>query len=72
MAWATASGRPSMMSPGGVCRGDDESERKVPDYVIAGRQEELLGPGQRMVPPTVGDDAPATRPAAYDEGGGHR
>lgn len=61
-------GMPGMMSPGGARRGDDESERKTPDYLIADRQEELLGPAQRMVPPTIGDDAPAT----HDEGGGYR
>lgn len=62
------SGMPGMMSPGGARRGEDESPRKTPDYLIADRQEELLGPQRPMVPPTIGDDAPATRPASTDDG----
>ncbi|WP_051133261.1 hypothetical protein [Nocardia paucivorans] len=62
------SGMPGMMSPGGARRGgDDESERKTPDYLIGDRQEELFGPPQRTVPPALGADAPAANPASTDD-----
>lgn len=51
------------MGGAGGGRRDDESERKTPDYLVTDRQEELLGPNQPMMPPTIGDDAAATRPA---------
>ncbi|MFI5720484.1 hypothetical protein [Nocardia sp. NPDC051750] len=61
---AGMSGMPGMMSPGGARRGEDDQEHQTPDYLIIDRSEELLGPDQPMVPPTIGDDAAAAEPAA--------
>ncbi|MGI5219774.1 hypothetical protein [Nocardia sp. CA-290969] len=63
-------GMPGMMSPGAARRGEDEQDHKIPDYLIIDRSEELLGPEQPMVPPTIGDDAAAAEPAS--DRGGHR
>ncbi|MBF6351087.1 hypothetical protein IU448_19000 [Nocardia flavorosea] len=60
-------GMPGMMSPGGARKGEDEQERRTPDYLIIDRREELLGAEQPTVPPAIGDDAQAAQPA--DEGG---
>ncbi|ONM50600.1 hypothetical protein [Nocardia donostiensis] len=68
-AAATAAGRPmtgmpGMMSPGAARRGgDDENERKTPDYLITNREEELFGRQPGTVPEALGADAPANRPA---------
>jgi len=51
-------------APGGGRKGDEESERKTPDYLVTDRHDELLGPDEPMMPPTIGDDAAATRPAS--------
>ena len=53
-----------MMSPGAGKKDDTESNRKTPDYLIGDHEEELLGPRIPMVPPVIGEDAPATRPNA--------
>ncbi|WP_062982858.1 hypothetical protein [Nocardia anaemiae] len=52
-------GMSGMSSPGaGRKSGEDESSRKVPDYLI-GQYEELLGPDDPAVPQAIGSDAPA-------------
>lgn len=57
-------GMPMGGASGGGRNGNDESERKTPDYLVTDRQDELIGPDQPMMPPTIGDDAASTRPAS--------
>ncbi|MGY4101390.1 hypothetical protein ACW2Q0_17825 [Nocardia sp. R16R-3T] len=63
---AASSGRNGMsgMSAPGAGRksGEDESSRKVPDYLI-GQYEELVGPDDPAVPQSIGADAPSAQPA---------
>ncbi|MFE9325692.1 hypothetical protein ACIHDR_30670 [Nocardia sp. NPDC052278] len=62
---AASTGRNGMsgMSPGaGRKSGEDESSRKVPDYLI-GQYEELVGPDDPAVPPSIGADAPSAHPS---------
>ncbi|MFI6775718.1 hypothetical protein [Nocardia sp. NPDC050412] len=70
---ATSTGRngmSGMSSPGaGRKSGEDESSRKVPDYLI-GQYEELIGPDDPAAPPSIGADAPSAQPAHPSRGDG--
>ncbi|WP_329405124.1 hypothetical protein OG563_23855 [Nocardia vinacea] len=62
-ASAGRNGMSGMGSPGaGRKSGEDESNRKVPDYLI-GQYEELLGPDDPAVPSLIGADAPSAQPS---------
>ncbi|MEV4129841.1 hypothetical protein [Nocardia sp. NPDC049707] len=56
-------GMSGMSSPGAARKsGEDDSSRKIPDYLI-GQYEELVGPDDPAVPPAIGSDAPSAQPA---------
>ncbi|MBF6162471.1 hypothetical protein IU438_11705 [Nocardia cyriacigeorgica] len=65
---AIGSGMPGMMPPGAGRRssGDEESDRKTPDYLVGNHEEELLGRRDGTVPPVIGGDAQAARPQSAE------
>ncbi|WP_280439143.1 hypothetical protein [Nocardia cyriacigeorgica] len=65
---ALGSGMPGMMPPGAGRRtsGDEESDRKTPDYLIGNHEEELLGHREDTAPPVIGANAQAAQPPSPD------
>lgn len=70
---AIGSGMPGMMPPGAGRRssGDEESDRKTPDYLVGNHEEELLGRRSGTVPPVIGGDAQAAQSQSAEANSQH-